>query len=171
MTECCRLSDRMPAVALGRSAWSPEEARHLADCRDCREEWSIVQLSSRLGSRVSAGLDSREISRGVLDRLKREEERRLRLKAWGFAGLASAAAAAAVLLAGRTAAVPERSQAAPLVASLEIPLPELDSLLPAELNEVLQTIDQPYVGNTDNDSAAGDPDEEDLAGGLDTWEG
>lgn len=172
MIECGRLSDRMPAVALGRSAWNTEEAHHLTDCRDCREEWRLVQLSSRLGSAVGAGLDSATISQAVLERLDREQdERRLRLKAWAFAGVASAAAAAAVLLAGRAAPLPELTPAAPLVASLQIPLPELDSLLPAELNEVLRTIDQPYVGNPDTDSAAGDLDEEDLASGFDTSEG
>jgi hypothetical protein len=59
----------------------------------------------------------------------------------------------------------------PTVASLQIQLPELDYLLPAELNAVLQTIDEPYVGGSVDDAVAGDPDEEGLDSGFETWEG
>jgi hypothetical protein len=49
MSDCGWLSDRMPAVALGRAEWTRDETRHLSDCRSCQREWELVQLSSRLG--------------------------------------------------------------------------------------------------------------------------
>jgi hypothetical protein len=66
----------------------------------------------------------------------------------------------------------DRIPAAPAatVASLQIQLPELDNLPPAELNAVLQTMDEPYVGGSD-DSLAGDSEDEELETGFDTWEG
>jgi hypothetical protein len=172
MSDCGWLSDRMPAVALGRSTWTVEEARHLGGCRSCQDEWDLIRLSSRLGKDVGAELDPTATTRAVLHRLARSgEEARLRRKAWGFAALASAAAAAAMVWAARTATIPSPSARAPVVASLQIQLPELDYLLPAELNTVLQTMDEPYVGGSAADSVAGDPDDEDLDTGFDTWEG
>jgi hypothetical protein len=58
-----------------------------------------------------------------------------------------------------------------VVANLQIQLPELDYLLPAELNAVLQTLDEPYVDGSAADPTAGDPDDEVLDNGFDTWEG
>jgi hypothetical protein len=96
MSDCDWLSDRMPAVALGRSMWTAEEATHLRDCRSCQDEWDLIRLSSQLGKDVGAGIDPAATTRAVLHRLKRSrEEAHLRRKAWGFAALASAAAAAA----------------------------------------------------------------------------
>jgi hypothetical protein len=172
MSDCGWLSDRMPAVALGRSTWTVGESRHLGGCRSCQDEWDLIRLSSRLGKDVGAELDPTATTRAVLHRLARSgEEARLRRKAWGFAALASAAAAAAMVWAGRTATIPSPSARAPMVASLRIQLPELDYLLPAELNAVLQTMDEPYVGGSAADPAAGDLDDEDLDTGFDTWEG
>jgi hypothetical protein len=172
MSDCDWLSDRMPAVALGRSMWTAEEATHLRDCRSCQDEWDLIRLSSRLGKDVGAGIDPTATTRAVLHRLKRSrEEAHLRRKAWGFAALASAAAAAAMVWAGRTATIPSSSARAPVVANLQIQLPELDYLLPAELNAVLQTLDEPYVDGSAADPTAGDPDDEVLDNGFDTWEG
>lgn len=172
MSDCGRLSDRMPEVALGRSRWTVEEASHLGGCRSCRDEWDLIRLSGQLGRDVGAELDPTAITKAVLHRLARSgEEARLRRRAWGFAALASAAALAAMVWAGRTATIPSPSATAPVVASLQIQLPELDYLLPAELNAVLQTLDEPYVGGSADDSAVGDPDAEELDNGFDTWEG
>jgi hypothetical protein len=172
MNDCSWLSDRMPSVALGRSAWTGEETSHLGSCRSCQDEWDLIRLSSRMGKDVAAELDPAATTRAVLGRLARSrEEARLRQKAWGFAALAGAAAAAVMVWAGRPATIPVPAARAPVVASLQIPLPELDYLLPAELNAVLQTMDEPYVGGSPDAPAWGDPDDEVLDSGFVTWEG
>jgi hypothetical protein len=172
MTHCGRLSDRTPAVALGRSTWTAEETSHLGGCRSCQDEWDLIQLSARLGKDVAAELDPAATTQAVLQRLARSgEEARLRRKGWGFAALATAAAVAAVVWTGRTATVPSPAARPPVVASLQIPLPELDYLLPAELNAVLQTMDEPYVGGSPDNPAWGDTDDEALDSGFDTLEG
>jgi hypothetical protein len=71
---------------------------------------------------------------------------------------------------GRSSSERIPSAPAATVASLQIQLPELDNLLPAELNAVLQTMDEPYVGGSD-DSVAADSEDEELESGFDTWEG
>jgi hypothetical protein len=58
------------------------------------------------------------------------------------------------------------------VAVLRIPLPELDSLEPAELDSVLQTIDEGGVqGSTLDSPDLGELDNEELETVLDYWEG
>ena len=55
---------------------------------------------------------------------------------------------------------------------LTIPLPELDSLGPAELDSVLQTMDEPLVsGSSTDDPALGDLNNDELQRVLDSWEG
>ena len=49
MSNCGHLSNRMPSVVLGRSAWTEEESSHLAGCASCQQEWNVVSLSSGLG--------------------------------------------------------------------------------------------------------------------------
>ena len=169
MSDCTRLSDRMPAVALGRSTWTADESSHLAKCPSCQEEMALIRVASHLGVDVASTLESNVVAASVLQRLARNEETILRRRSWGFAALASAAAVAAIVLAGRTTRVTTPPAPAATVAS--IPLPELDNLLPAELNAVLQTIDEPYVGGSAVDSVAADPDDEDLEYGLEIWEG
>jgi hypothetical protein len=171
MSDCGWLSDRMPVVALGRSTWTAEETSHLGGCRSCQDEWDLIRLSGRLGKDVAAELDPAATTRAVLQRLARSRgEARVRRK-WGFAALAGAAAAAVMVWAGRTATVPSPAAGTPVVASLQIPLPELDYLLPAELNAVLQTMDEPYVGGSADSPAWADPDDEALDSGFDTLEG
>jgi hypothetical protein len=58
------------------------------------------------------------------------------------------------------------------VAGLQIPLPELDSLQPAELDSVLQAMDEPVVdGSTLDAPSLGDLDATELQSVLDYWEG
>ena len=172
MSDCDRLSDRMPAVGLGVSSWTAEEAIHLGQCPSCQKEWELIRVAGRLGRDVGAGLDSTNVTRAVLQRLAdSEEETTRRRRSWGFAALASAAAAAVIVWAGRPTSVQAPPAKAPAVASLQIPLPELENLLPAELNAVLQTLEEPYVGDSANDPAVGDPDDAELENGFDTWEG
>jgi hypothetical protein len=163
MSDCAVLSDRMPDVALGQSAWTLEEARHLEHCASCKAEWSLVQVSSRIGRNFEPS-DPAITAQAVLHRMDRHhEELRSRRSRWGFAALASAAAAAALIWAGWTARAPVAPRPVPVVATLQMQLPELDDLLPAELNAVLQTMDEPYIG--------GAPDDEDLDNGFATLEG
>jgi hypothetical protein len=173
MSDCGWLTDRMPAVALGRSTWMPEEARHLGGCRSCQEEWELVQLSSRLGQDVGARLDAGQTTSDVLNRLGRARQQdRLRRQSWTFAALATAAAIAVAVWTGRPVTRAVAPPAGSVVAaSLQIPLPELDNLEPAELNTVLQTIDEPLVGGPTDAPGSGDPDDDDLEDVFDTWEG
>jgi hypothetical protein len=100
MSICTELSDRMPDVALGRSAWTETEQRHLAECADCRAEWALVSGASRLGSTLPA-TDPAIVSTVLLARLARERERtRARIGLWSAAGLAAAAAVIVALWTG-----------------------------------------------------------------------
>jgi hypothetical protein len=173
MSDCGWLSDRMPAVALARAEWTVDEMRHLMSCQWCQVEWELVRLSSHLGEHVGAELDADSIARAVLQRLARTTEKeRVRRRSWSFAAVAIAAAIAAAVWTGRPATPPRGTPAISVVtAALEIPLPELDNLEPAELNTVLQTIDEPLLGGPTNTPEAGDSYEDDFEGVLDTWEG
>ena len=174
MSECGWLSDRMPAVVLGRAQWTQQELQHLNQCGICQQEWEVVRGANRLGRKAADGLDPSAVAGSVLARLTgaRNVDRRRR-RVWTFSGLA---AAAAVLVTVWTGA-PGSNGSAPPTASLaagqlEIPLPELESLYPAELDSVLQTMDEPN-GRSSNpeDPDLGDLDPEELEHVLDSWEG
>jgi hypothetical protein len=162
MSECHQLSEKMPAVGLGTAEWSPAEAQHLDTCGSCRNEWDLVRRSSRMGREVGLKLDAASTSQALLDRLKRaRSDRSQRRRRWSFGGLAAAATVAAVVWAGRP--TPRVIRTAPaVVAGLQMALPELDSLQPAELDSVLQTMDEPVTADSTLD---------DLEGFLDSWEG
>ena len=174
MSECGWLSDRIPAVALGRAEWTPEEVGHLNGCRECQQEWNVVRAASHLGEGVAAP-DPEALAVAVLRRLRRDRETgRQRRRAGGLAGFAAAAAvAAAVWTGGNDIRTEQLPQTRPIVAGrLAIPLPELESLQPAELDSVLQTVDEPNGGGSHSD----EPDLRDLNADelervLDSWEG
>jgi hypothetical protein len=171
MSDCAWLSDRMPAVAVGQSSWTPEEARHLADCSACQGEWELVRRSVLLGEDVRAECDPGVTARLLLQRLAADREKvRFRTRSWSFAGLASAAAIAAMFWSGAPAVNPT-TKAVPAVTALQLPLPELDDLQPGELDSVLQVLDEPYVGDSTDSSAADDLDAGVLDGGYDPLEG
>ena len=161
MNECHWLSDKMPAVALGTAVWNPIEAQHLDTCEWCQDEWNLLRASSHMGREAGLDLDATSTASALLHRLERARLERLRGRAWSFAGLAAAAAIAAVVWTGRP---PNRPMppATAVVAGLQISLPELDSLQPAELDSVLQTMDEP---------APADSTLDELEGFLDSWEG
>ena len=174
MSDCEWLSDRMPVVALGQAEWTPDETRHLDGCLSCRREWELVQLASQLGNDVGLTLDPAAIGAGVLRRLEQAREvGRLRRRAWSFAGLAAAAALIAAIWTGGlhsgTSKLPPLGTA--VAGRLTIPLPELESLEPAELDSVLQTMDEPSGGSTADDPALGDLNNDELERVLNTWEG
>ena len=103
MSTCAELSERMPEVALGRSAWTEAERTHLAACGECRAEWSVVRAGSRLGADLPT-LDAGASAARVLLRLRHEQSReraRRRVGVWAVAGLAAAAAVALAVWTGR----------------------------------------------------------------------
>jgi hypothetical protein len=165
----------MPAIGLGRAAWTAEEIRHLNACESCRQEWELVQLGRRLGEDAALSLDPTAIAAGVIRRLDRErEDRRLRRRAWSFTVLAAAAALVAAVWTGGLQGGPSKPPApgTTVAGRLSIPLPELESLEPAELDSVLQTMDEPIVsGSTGDDPALGDLNNDELERVLDSWEG
>ena len=175
MTECQWLSDRIPAVALGRAKWTVEELRHLEGCRSCQQEWNVVQAAGRLGDAMAASVDPSITARVVLQRLVDEREAtRLRRRAWSFTGLAAAAAvAAAVWVGGMDSGVPLAPSSGAVVAGgLSIPLPELNSLQAAELDSVLQLMDEASFGSIPVDEPGlGDLSSDELESVLASWEG
>jgi hypothetical protein len=175
MTDCVWLSDRMPAVARGLAEWTPEEMRHLSGCPVCRQEWELIRLAAHLGESVGTSFDSPAMASSVLQRVRREREvQRRRRRTWTFTGLAAAAAVTAAVWTGaleRPTTGP--SATAPLVAAqLTLPLPELESLQAAELDSVLQTMDEPNInGAAVDDPGLGDLNSEELESVLHSWEG
>lgn len=169
MSECRFLSDRMPQVGSGRTAWTTDEAAHLSACRSCQDEWQLVRATSRLGLEIAQALEPGSISGAVLQRIAEDRVARSRRRAWSFMALAAAAMIALVVWSDRP--VPPESPP-PVMARLQIPLPELDALQPAELDSVLQTMDEPLVNGSAVESPdLGDLDREELQNVLDFWEG
>jgi hypothetical protein len=172
MSDCDRLSDRMPDVALLRAAWSAEEAAHLASCADCGAEWDLVLAAHRLEA-SAPNVDPAIIAAAVQHRLSSERmaDRRGR---WGWAlGGAVAAAAALALVVARG---PESRQAtAPAVAVTAdplVPLPELEGLDTAQLDSLLHALDGPLAGTSAHDSTTADDDvDAELEQIIATWEG
>ena len=171
MSDCSMLSDRMPSVALGEADWTDDEARHLSSCPSCRSEWALLRTTAGLGEDPVAEMDMPSISRSLQQRLGRAAEGRRKRKAWGFAGMAAAAALAGILWSGG-ADRPTPAAPAPVAARLEIPLPELEELQPAELDSMLRGLDLPVADldtlETTDTEAGGAPSLETV---YDYWEG
>ncbi|HET6779223.1 MAG TPA: hypothetical protein VFH26_10065 [Gemmatimonadales bacterium] len=175
MTHCGWLSDRIPAVALGRAEWTPQEMQHLQECQECQREWQVVRAASRHGE-DGGGIDPEAVAASVLRRLREEPPApQIRRRTWALGGLAAAAATIIAIWAGQTAdqAGTTRQNGSLAAAQLEIPLPELESLQASELDSVLQALDEP---NNLRDSGVGEPELSDLNSDelervLDTWEG
>ena len=175
MSDCGWLSDRMPAVALGHAQWTQQEAHHLTLCGGCQLEWSLICAANRLGKAAAERLEPAALAGSVLGRVARDRTlKRRRGRAWTFGGLA---AAAAVVLAIWTGAQPRPGDSGTTSTSLvarqlEIPLPELESLQPAELDSVLQTMDDPAARSANaEDLELGDLNSEELERVLNSWEG
>ena len=172
MSDCTRLSDRMPLVVLGRAEWTADEIHHLSGCTSCRREWELLRATSRLGDRAAVEMDVPSVTRALEQRLSRAGVQTRRRKAWGFAGMAAAAAIAGQLWSGRADPPLPALPSIPVVAGLQIPLPELEDLQPAELDSVLRGMDRP-IPDIDTleitDSAAIEAPE--LETVYDYWEG
>jgi hypothetical protein len=171
MTECTRLSDQMPFVALGQANWTAEEVRHLDECASCRTEWHLVQVANHLGERLRNNAGRSEVADRLLLRLAAERTPQRR-NVWSIAALATAAGVAALIWTGSARQHPVAPERAPQVAGLVIPLPELDSLAPAELDSVLQTMDGSGADGSVLDSPdLGELSTDELETVLDYWEG
>jgi hypothetical protein len=146
MITCEAMTDRMPEVASGASAWTAEEAAHLAGCTECRAEWKLIELARRLGAGAAAGLDSARTATLVLARLASER----RVVRWRRTGLGVAlATAAALLLVVWTGWPRPMSTSTPtpvaggVTEGFRIPVAELDSLDANQLESVLEDLDAP----------------------------
>jgi hypothetical protein len=176
MTDCGWLSDRIPAVVLGRTEWTPQELQHLQACRACQQEWEVVGAVSRLGRRREAVIDSEAVAASVLERLRNERlTSPVGRRTWAAAGLAAAAAIIIAIWSGTVEnPTPTNSQNSSLATvQLEIPLPELESLQAAELDTVLQAMDESNNprGPGEDEPELSDLNSDELQRVLDTWEG
>lgn len=171
MTECERLSDRMPEVAMQRAGWTAVEAAHLAGCDDCRAEWELVLGARRLEARAPA-VDVEAIAAGVHRRLAAERMAHRRLRwLWVGAPLAAAAAIAiAVFTGGGSGSLPGPQVATESEAL--VPLPELEGLETGQLDTLLQVIDGPFTGASTLESSTLSEDvDAELERVFATWEG
>ncbi|HZA98551.1 MAG TPA: hypothetical protein VE399_07210 [Gemmatimonadales bacterium] len=176
MTDCGWLSDRIPAVVLGHAEWTPQEIQHLQECQACQQEWEVVRAAGRLGRRYEADIDTEALATSVLQRLRDERPAsHARRRNWAVSGLAAAAAIILAIWAGsgRDPGATSGQNGSLVAAQLEIPLPELESLEAAELDSVLQAMDEP---NNLRDPGDGEPElselnSDELERVLDTWEG
>lgn len=181
MTPCERLSDRMPAVAAGRIAWTVEDVTHLDACADCRAEWRLVAAVQRIGPGVAGRGDPEATAAAVLARVREAEsvDRRRattrRALVWG--GLAAAAALMLAVLFGSPARRAEvaTSPASTTQASVafHVSLPELDGAAPDELQAVLDGLEVPLGESStlDDEFSGDDVSQQDMERVLRAWEG
>jgi hypothetical protein len=172
MSDCERLSDRMPDVAMQRAAWTGDEAAHLASCADCRAEWELVLAARRLEARAPT-VDPTAIAAAVQRRLATDRTAGRRNRwLWGGGAAAAAAAAIALAVARGPAARPEVAPIVAVETDPLLPLPELEGLETAQLDTLLRTLDGPPAGGSAADSASVDDDADAaLELLLATWEG
>jgi len=174
MSECGWLSDRMPAVALGHAQWTQQEVQHLTLCGGCQLEWNLVCAANRLGTAAAERLEPAALAGSVLGRVERDRKlERRRGRAWTFGGLAAAAVVLVAIWTGEPRPDGSGTPEVSLVSrQLEIPLPELESLRPAELDSVLQTMDEATARSADGEYLElSDLNSEELERVLNSWEG
>ena len=144
MSICDAVSDRMPAVASGRSEWTPEEQAHLASCDDCAAEWALQNAASRLGRDVI--VDVTALAPVVLERVRAaraKDQRSWWVKRAVVVGTLAIAALLLLVMVGRQVdPVPPPNVAANVG---ELQLAELDDAAPAELEIVLAEFDAPAL--------------------------
>jgi hypothetical protein len=138
---CERLSDRMAGVLAGRDHWNREDEEHLVVCADCRSEWQLLARGAALGGDLPA-LDAGSIASQVQLRLARANQRAKNLRR-GWIGIGLAAAAVLVLVVARPDGKSPPGPGPISATNLEIPFIELDSLSPAQLQAVLETLEPP----------------------------
>lgn len=166
------LSDRMPDVARGDSAWTASEAAHLAGCAACAAEWRLVR--SVASTAVEVPVDPDRVAAGVLARLAAAggvvpiaSHRRWRRLVVGLAAAASVALAVAIW-------EPWAGEASPVAIEPtreRTLLPELDALLEAELEVVLAALEPDPVEPLGAVPRIGDLTDEELELLLEEVEG
>jgi hypothetical protein len=174
MTQCERLSDRIPEVVLGRSLWSVEERAHFDACPDCQAEWELVQSTARLGASLAPRSSPEVMAAAVLDRLAGERAATgARRRRWLALGLAAAAVTIiAVRIPRPTSVAPMTGSPAAVTGRQVVPLPELDDLPDSELESILQSLDESSAISPSLDgSGFDDLDDHELERVLGTWEG
>jgi hypothetical protein len=172
MSDCQRLSDRMPEVVMERASWTAEEAAHLADCDDCRAEWDLVLGARKLESRAPT-VDAEAIAAVVQRRLATERTAGRRSRwVWTIGAAAAAAAAIGVAVTRGPETRQQGTQTVAVEAEPLLPLPELEGLETAQLDTLLKALDGPLPGASSADSVPVDDEAEaELEQILATWEG
>lgn len=176
--DCESLREKMPGVAQGELAWTPEEAAHLSACAECAAEWRLIQRAARLGEGAARSIDPASLSAAVLSRVAARGRRdRWTRGAW-VTVLAAAAAIALVVVTGRggrpgqLATGGDSGVAAGVDLSYSLPLSELEALDSEQLQSVLDGLDVP-VGEVEPGLAPsfGDLDDNQLERVLRSLEG
>ena len=163
MSGCDRLSDRMPAVSLGRERWSAADEAHLEACADCRAEWELVRSAGRLGAGAAAAIDPARVTAEVLRRMAEEPPARRRGVARWAAGLAAAAGVALAVWGGTREEAPGTAPASTAV---------VETLGTAQVDSLLVLDDLPLAGWSMLEAPAlGDLSADELEQVLRTWEG
>jgi hypothetical protein len=154
MTPCQQLSDRMPAVALGHSRWSPVEEAHLASCADCQAEWTLVQAAGRLAASSPPMADPEVIGAAVRRRLADDRASVRRIRRWTLIGLGVAAAVAVALWTGHPATrravatrptAPTRSGPSPERPDSVVTPPPLSGPAPAQVAQARPSTQPPRL--------------------------
>lgn len=166
MTECDRLSDRMPLVGQGRSSWTAEEQQHLSGCAECRAEWELIGMVGRIGARAPRPGAAPTFDGRLLARLAEPLPAlsRRRVLRWAV-GLAVAAGVALAVWTG----TPRRSPMSTAAA-----VPAADSGAPPDSTDFGPLLDDdlPPAGWSMLDTPGlGDLNAEELELVLRTWEG
>lgn len=181
MTTCERMSDRMPSVAAGHAAWTPEEREHLEACVDCRAEWAVVRAVGEVGTQAAPRTPPELMAAAVLARVREAEhtDRRRATRRWAltWGGLAAAAALMLAVLFRGPAQAGSESADAPVASAVaevafQVPLPELDDAGSDELQAVLDGLEAPLGESSTLDGLLGeDVTQQDLERVLRAWEG
>jgi hypothetical protein len=166
MTDCHRLSDRIPAVALGRDRWTAAEQAHLAQCADCRAEWDLVRAAGRIGGGLPSLADRSDLAAAVLRRVADAPAPKSHRRFLRWAGGLAAAAAVTLAVWTGTAREPRPWTGTAGVEAAVEPLStaQVDSLLAAD--------EAPLAGWSMLETPTlGDLNEDELERLLRTWEG
>ncbi|MEO8636541.1 MAG: hypothetical protein ABI587_14795 [Gemmatimonadales bacterium] len=144
MIDCEMLVDKMPLVAPGAAAWTPEETSHLIACAECAASWRLVQAAPRLGASAAARIDPARIAERLREQLAEDGRARWWRRAGWLTGLAAAAALSLVVWEGRQ----REPSATPTIVSASsaeftVPLAELEGLDTGQLESVLEALEAP----------------------------
>lgn len=164
MSDCTRLSDRMPDVVRGLTRWTDADECHLQECHSCGAEWAVVRATATLGESVS--VDAGEVAAAVASGLARRPQPvsvRRRFLPW----LVPMAAAAALAV---TFGVSQLRPPAPEPPSPEFSLlPELETLSATELETMLGLL--PEQGELPDVRSFEELSEDELTAVLEELEG